>query len=406
MRVFIFETATQAYQYGIRKYIETILTEAQKQDTIEYKHVQFHSKRSKRVELKSFKSVTKVFLPQPISHTSGVQSYSHNMALAVYSILDQKFSLTESDIFHFNGLSQYELIKVIKKFSHCKILYVIHAAHWEIGLNRNILGRTTLTDKPSGSSFLKYEKEVCQIIDKLICLNNDTRNFVIKNYQIPDHKIQVIENGIVIKEKVPNNLSEELLYLREQLNAIEHKIVLYIGRISAQKGILNLLEAFKEALNVNSKIKLVVIGDGELLGLCLSACQGFWKNIIFTGFVPNEYLDRFYDIADLAVFPSFHEQGSYSLLEAINNRVPTIVTNIKGFKMLKDKHSTYKVPLHAKDGYPYISTSFLSNCIIELLENNKHTTSDIAQNAFDIIKEKYSSTAMFKKYRMMYEKLQ
>jgi glycosyltransferase involved in cell wall biosynthesis len=109
-------------------------------------------------------------------------------------------------------------------------------------------------------------------------------------------------------------------------------IILFVGRIELEKGILLLLKALEDPLLQKKDFKLLIVGTGNLTPAVLSAAQND-KRIIYVGVVPHSEVGNYYTISDLVVIPSVVPE-SYGLVavEAISMNKPVIGFNIGGLK--------------------------------------------------------------------------
>jgi glycosyltransferase involved in cell wall biosynthesis len=79
-------------------------------------------------------------------------------------------------------------------------------------------------------------------------------------------------------------------------------------------------------------VKFTIIGGGNTDSLKAQAWNlGIWDKCYFTGFMPEEDLDKFQVIADCAVFPSLYEPFGIVALESFAARVPVVVSDTCGF---------------------------------------------------------------------------
>jgi glycosyltransferase involved in cell wall biosynthesis len=105
-------------------------------------------------------------------------------------------------------------------------------------------------------------------------------------------------------------------------------VLLYVGRVSREKGLEMLVEAFRELVDTGSAIALAVIGDGpyrEEMEAALSAYPA-----LFTGFLAGKQLQMGYASADLFVFPSATDTFGNVVLEAQASGLPVIVSDEGG----------------------------------------------------------------------------
>lgn len=104
------------------------------------------------------------------------------------------------------------------------------------------------------------------------------------------------------------------------------KYFLFIGRLSEEKGILQLLEIFV----TNPAVRLIVIGDGPLREK-VEVLRKF-KNIEFIGFMPHEKINAYLQNALCTIIPSlFYETGPLVLIESYASGTPVIVPRFGSF---------------------------------------------------------------------------
>ena len=135
---------------------------------------------------------------------------------------------------------------------------------------------------------------------------------------IPREKIIYIPNGVVTSLFSPCKSRGER----------REKIVVYVGRLSPEKNLFMLIDAI--ALIDAPKIKLVLIGDGELRDdLEDYAIQ---KNILFEfrGIIPHQELPSLLNYSDVFVLSSFTEGHPKVLLEAMSCGLPCVGMNVQG----------------------------------------------------------------------------
>jgi len=159
--------------------------------------------------------------------------------------------------------------------------------------------------------------------DRVIAVSNKTKDTLVKLYGIDEGKIHVVHNAVEHRTEKGAQLLDEKK---------EDKIVLFLGRLSIQKGADYLLKAAKRALEIMEKIKFVFVGDGDMLRdlIDLSIELGISDKIVFTGWLTNSEVDRAYRYADLFVMPSVSEPFGITALEAIRNGTPVIMSKQSG----------------------------------------------------------------------------
>ncbi|MHC4285792.1 MAG: glycosyltransferase family 4 protein, partial [Planctomycetota bacterium] len=169
------------------------------------------------------------------------------------------------------------------------------------------------------------EREGMERADKVIAVSHFTRNIIISRYGISGEKVEVVYNG------VERNGNEDWTLAKTGIEKDE-KIVLFLGRITMQKGPEYFLHAAKKVLDVVDNVKFVMAGSGDLIhkAVEMSAELGIGHKVLFTGFLRGEEVRRIYKMADLYVMPSVSEPFGIAPLEALDNDVPVIISKQSG----------------------------------------------------------------------------
>jgi glycogen synthase len=167
------------------------------------------------------------------------------------------------------------------------------------------------------------EREGMHAAAKIIAVSDLTRNVVINQYGISSEKVEVVHNGI---ECNGNPASTASVINRDE------KLVLFLGRITMQKGPEYFLHAAKKVLEVMDNVKFVMAGSGNLLhtSIKMAAELGIGGKVLFTGFLRGDDVRRMYKMADLFVMPSVSEPFGLVPLEALNHDVPVIISKQSG----------------------------------------------------------------------------
>jgi glycosyltransferase involved in cell wall biosynthesis len=167
------------------------------------------------------------------------------------------------------------------------------------------------------------EREGMQRANKVIAVSHLTRSIVIGRYGIPGDKVEVVYNGV---ERHGVWSTEPQTIRRDE------KVVLFLGRITLQKGPEYFLQAAKRVLDVMDNVKFVMAGSGDLMyrSVELAAQLGIGNKVLFTGFLRGDDVRRIFRMADLYVMPSVSEPFGIAPLEALDNDVPVIISKQSG----------------------------------------------------------------------------
>ena len=163
--------------------------------------------------------------------------------------------------------------------------------------------------------FINIEREGMEKADRVIAVSHFTKRVIVEKYGINPDKISVVYNAVYpIGEGEKKN------------------IVLFLGRLTIQKGPEFFLQAAKKVLEHEKDCKFVVAGMGDMLPRLINQAVGIGisDKVIFTGLLTEEEVKHIYKIASVYVMPSVSEPFGITALEAVSAGTPTIVSKTAG----------------------------------------------------------------------------
>lgn len=169
--------------------------------------------------------------------------------------------------------------------------------------------------------------------------NASCESYINQNIVSPD-KIRTMYNGVDIKKYKYS--AQDRISIRSELKINDHtKVVGFVGRISIEKNLPNLINA-AELLNLD--YKLVIIGDGpELVSIRkLVDEKKLGDFIIFLGEIKNP--SSYYSVFDVLVLSSDTEGLPTVILEAIASKCLVVATDCGGVKEIFPANYNYIVP--------------------------------------------------------------
>ncbi len=168
------------------------------------------------------------------------------------------------------------------------------------------------------------ERQGMEYADKVIAVSYFTRNIVIGRYGISGEKVEVVYNGV--------DHNDGGWPLAGTGIKRDERIVLFLGRITMQKGPEYFLAAAKKVLEVMDNVKFVMVGSGDMMqrAVEMAAELGIGHKVLFTGFLRGDDVQKIYRMADLYVMPSVSEPFGITPLEALGNDVPVIISKQSG----------------------------------------------------------------------------
>jgi len=160
---------------------------------------------------------------------------------------------------------------------------------------------------------------------KVIAVSYLTKQICAHHYGVNPDKIEVVYNAI---ETNGNGQFDPERYRIQK----DEKIVLFLGRITLQKGPEYFLAAARKVLEVMDNVKFVMAGSGDMIRrtIEMAASMGIGHKVLFTGFLRGPDVERIFKMADLYVMPSVSEPFGIAPLEAISHDVPVIISKQSG----------------------------------------------------------------------------
>lgn len=178
---------------------------------------------------------------------------------------------------------------------------------------------------------------------RVIICSEFMRNEVIRSFNVPYDKTDVIFNGVDAYKFEFEWTDEERDAWRARFAEPDEKIVVYVGRFVREKGIHVLLSAASAVLAKEPKTKFLIVGGGMRDKYeRFVQWYGLSDRVVFTGFMANKNLYSMYRIADAAVFPSLYEPFGIVALEAMASGAPVVTSDAGGLSevVLHDQTGT------------------------------------------------------------------
>jgi glycosyltransferase involved in cell wall biosynthesis len=216
----------------------------------------------------------------------------------------------------------------------------------------------------------KVEKHTYQCATKVYPNSTGLYNFILENKFGQPQKMKVIgngsSNGIDTTHFSPNEVSNrEQQFLKTELGINEEDFVfIFVGRLVGDKGINEVVQAFKKLTGQNAKIKLILVGmpEQELDPLENQTQEEINnnKNILFVGY--KDDIRPYLAISKALIFASYREGFPNVVLQAGAMGLPSIVTNINGCN---------EIIIDGKNGIiiPVKNTEAIENAVRTIVED-------------------------------------
>jgi len=180
------------------------------------------------------------------------------------------------------------------------------------GVHKAFLKIKGFSLNPLHLTYLFLEKKTFKNAKKIIANSKMVKEQIIKYYKINPNKIEVVYNGINIKEFDKEKAKKRL---QREFKIDDEKIILFVGSGFERKGV----KEFFEILSIiNYPFKAFVVGKEKKIKRFkeLAKKLKIQTKVYFTG--PRKDVDIFYAASDIFIFPTHYEPFSNVILEAMS----------------------------------------------------------------------------------------
>jgi len=238
----------------------------------------------------------------------------------------------------------------------------------------------------------------CKLAQAVIAPSEATHDELV-DAQFPLHRIHHIPNGVAL---APNLRRSDSIALARQTLAqnnpdftahADHQVSVYTGRLTRNKGLFELLDAWRIVVNQNPYCQLWLIGEGP----DREALYDRIRELELIGHVLMP--GAFDDVSDLLlaantfILPSYMEGLSLSLLEAMANHVHVIASDIAGNRQLIDNN------VHGRL-VPVKEVAPLAKAILSAQNTDN---SGMIQAAYQRVRQKFSLESMARRHLQVFE---
>lgn len=258
------------------------------------------------------------YIPESVSspghHTKSFQAYGGDLfgevgrfaANVAASLAGEDF-----DLIHCHDWMTYPAGVALARISRKPLVVHVHSLEYDrSGVNVN-------------PRIHRIERLGVRSATRVIAVSYYTRGIVNQQHGVPLEKICVVHNGVYECEAVNRYRA---------LKKWPGKIVLFLGRITFQKGPEYFVEAAARVIPHVPNVLFVMAGTGDMLPQVIDRVSqlGIGKNFSFPGFLKGQEVEEMFSVADLYVMPSVSEPFGLTALEAIKFDTPVIISRQSG----------------------------------------------------------------------------
>ena len=278
-------------------------------------------------------------------------------------------SLYSCDVIHVHDWLTYPAGVALKRILNKPLVAHIHATEF---------------DRAGGAGddrIHKIEYRGLTEADIVIAVSRYTAQMIMDRYRVDPKKIRIIHNA---HSMTPVSAEKQKLF--------KDPIILFLGRVTLQKGPDYFLEVAKRVIDRHPNVRFVMAGSGDMFSRILkgSAAKRLKDRFLFTGFLNREQVEYMLSASDIFIMPSVSEPFGIAPLEAMAYGAVAIISKQSGVSEVVN--NAFKVDFWDIDRTTEI--------IMELLDNPKkmHEMAKKGQEEVFAIKWREAANKICKEY--------
>jgi glycosyltransferase involved in cell wall biosynthesis len=250
--------------------------------------------------------------------------------------------------------------------------------------------------------YILMEKIAARCSDVILSQNREDMEVAVREGICTADKIIYLGNGIDIERFYRPHIQVEVLSQKQkELGLVADKpVVGFVGRLVAEKGVLELLQAVHIVLTYIPDVQFLIVGPvdeakPDHLTPSIAVTYGVEQACIFTGM--RQDMPELYALMDLFVLPSHREGFPRCLMEASAMGIPCIATDIRGCREVVE-HNKNGLLVSVKD------PTSLAQAIIALL-TNKERAQVMGKLGRQMAVERFDERLVFARVKTEYARL-
>ena len=257
------------------------------------------------------------------------------------------------------------------------------------------------------------EKTAIEMADAIIAVSEETKQDVLKYFSVDENKIKVIYNGINLQEYQTTTETSTL----EKYNINPNKpFVLFVGRITRQKGIIHLVNAIKY---IDKETQIVLCAGApdtkdiaKEMEESVAEVQKTRKNVIWIDeMLPKKEVIQLYSHANVFCCPSIYEPFGIINIEAMACKTAVVASAVGGIKeVVVDGETGILIPVIQQKEAPFEPenpdkfSKDLANGINKVIAD-KSLQDKMAMNGRKRVEQYFDWTAIAKQVENLYQSL-
>ena len=380
---------------GARTYAKELTSSLISVEGICLYHIFLESTSHYQFEIVKKNGVQEVHIPAVKLSSNFIEKYSRRCIDLLSNLLEVKDNL----IFHLNYPPHLAIGLEARRRYGAKIVYTLHfLPSYFSTLNFDCLSTESLS-----TSLNQEEREILIEADRVICISKFARKVICEYYKLDPIKTRLIYNGVGGRSKFQQNMDSSFQSLGFKKS---DRLVLFVGRLSNEKGLHALINAFTRISTEITNLRLVLAGNGDFNAL-LKLCSNIIGKVTVTGNLDRFQLQRLYKSAEIGIVPSRFELLGYSPIEMMANGLPIIISNVPGMNELVEEGVSGLVCEVTRNrngsGLEINEQSLYSK--MKLLLKNRMLRENISKNGWRTWKNYYTAQHMAENTLALYKEI-
>ncbi|BCN32497.1 glycosyltransferase family 4 protein [Anaeromicropila herbilytica] len=251
-----------------------------------------------------------------------------------------------------------------------------------------------IIDDKAKAAVRTFTKVCCNHVEQVVVPTEKVKELLTDYDVVKD--IAVVPTGIDLRKFDRSNFTkEEIISLREQFGVkASDKVILYLGRISKEKNLQEVIDAMPEYLADKENVKFVIVGNGpdkERLSELVNELE-LNNKIIFTGEQPWDIIAKFYQLGDVFVSASNSETQGLTYIEAMASGLPVVA---------REDRCLDDILIDGENGYSFTTKEGLMEGLDKVLFGN---IEKFSENSIRIV-SRYSTEEFAKNIELVYQKV-
>ncbi len=276
-------------------------------------------------------------------------SYRHKL---IQEIIDWKPDVVHSQCEFFS----YQFAARIAKITGAPIVHTYHTLY-EQYLTSYVIPSKRLGDYLAKVLSRQRLKRVSTLVAPTQKVENTLQGYGMKA------PISIVPSGISLQQHQQRISSETRLQMRKALGiGEEDQVLINLGRLGGEKNLSELLELFAEARKQYENLKFLIVGDGPAREALEKQTRELELegSVIFTGMVPPQEVQNYYQLGDVFVSASTSETQGLTYIEAAANGLPLLC---------RQDDCLADVLQEGENGYEYTSAEEFLNAIDAMMHD-------------------------------------